>query len=140
MVQLIVGSKGSGKTKRLLAMIEDAAKNSNGSVVCVEKGDALKFDLSSKIRLVDVDEYDVNGAESYYGFLAGLLAGNYDITDIFCDATYTMICEKNQKSPETLQAFITRVTELMKESKTNITFTVSCDAVDIPESLRHYVI
>ncbi|MEG0753949.1 MAG: hypothetical protein RR461_08965, partial [Angelakisella sp.] len=87
MIQLIVGNKGSGKTKTLITMANDAVNKSSGNVVCLEKGLKLTYDISHKARLVDTDEYNIDGFETLYGFVAGLMAGNYDITHIFVDAT-----------------------------------------------------
>ena len=88
MIKLIVGSKGAGKTKTLIDMAKNAAETSKGNVVCVEKGTKLQYDLPTVVRLIDSDEYGVKGFACLYGFLAGLLAGNYDITHLFVDGTF----------------------------------------------------
>ena len=84
MIQLIIGNRGSGKTKKLIEAVNAAAESSNGNVVCVEQGPALKFDLTHKVRLVDTVVYGIAGYDTFYGLLAGICAGNYDVTDIFC--------------------------------------------------------
>lgn len=140
MVQLIVGSKGSGKTKALIAKVEEAARNSKGNVVCIERGDSLKFGLSHKIRLIDIKEYGLSGAEAYYGFIAGLMAGNYDITDIFGDATFKILCGKDAKDVEALATFAERLDKLTGEAGVSITFTVSCDPADLPDRIRGMII
>ena len=73
MVKLIVGNKGSGKTKRLIDMANQAVKTTNGNVVCVEKGLKLTYDLDYAVRLVDIENYNIHSYDSLYGFLAGLL-------------------------------------------------------------------
>lgn len=140
MIKLIVGSRGSGKTKKLMSLVNDAAENTKGNVVCIEQGDALRFDLTSSIRLIDIVDYDISGPEAYYGFIAGLLAGNYDITELFCDATYRIICGPDCKDSVVLEEFIQAVATLAKEAEAEITFTVSADYDDIPESLQKYII
>lgn len=139
MVKLIVGNKGSGKTKTLIDHVNKAAAVTKGNVVCIERGDSLKFDLSYHIRLIDIQEYSVSGPEAYYGFIAGLLAGNYDITEVFADATYKILCGKDSKDTGVLAAFIEKVAKLSKDGP-DITFTVSCDADDIPESIRGFIV
>lgn len=136
MVQMIVGSKGSGKTKKLIHLVEECAANSKGNVVCIERGDALKFGISHKIRLIDIKEYAVAGADAYYGFIAGLLAGNYDITDIYGDATFKILCGKDSKDVEALASFIEKLNALTRTNDVKITFTVSCDPADLPERIR----
>ena len=87
MITLILGKKGSGKTKRLIDMCATATAASNGNVVFIEKDNTLTYDLTHKTRLVAADEYGIVGFEALYGFIAGMCAGNYDITDIFVDST-----------------------------------------------------
>ena len=136
MVKLIAGNKGTGKTKALLQMVNEAAKVTKGNVVCIEKGDALKFDLRSSIRLIDIEEYSISGPEAYYGFIAGLLAGNYDITEVFGDATFKILCGKNANDMEALASFVEKLTAITRNTSLDITFTVSCDPSDLPESIR----
>ena len=87
MITLILGKKGSGKTKRLIDMCNAATAESKGNVVFIEKDSTLTYDISHKARLAVADEYGIRGFDSFYGFIAGMCAGNYDITDIFVDST-----------------------------------------------------
>jgi len=139
MVSMIVGKRGSGKTKNLIDQVRNAAERSDGNVVCIEKGKALRFDLSYHIRLIDIEEYGISGADKYYGFMAGLLAGNYDITDIFCDATFKILCGKQPKDFEMLAKFVEDLDTLTKSLKINIILTVSCDTDDLPERVHGFI-
>ena len=87
MLKLMIGVKGTGKTKTLIENVNNAATASHGDVVCIEKGTQLRFDIKSKVRLVDTEEYLIRDAEALYGFVAGILASNYDVTDVFVDNT-----------------------------------------------------
>ena len=91
MIKLIVGTKGSGKTKTLIDMAKAAAETSKGNVVCVEKGDKLAREVPTSVRLINSDEYQVKGFANLYGFLAGILAGNYDITELFIDGILKIV-------------------------------------------------
>ena len=81
MIQLIVGGKGSGKTKKMIDMINASAKTTPGNIVCIEKSMKLTYDIDHSARLIDVDEYGIDGYDMLYGFVAGVLAGNYDIVE-----------------------------------------------------------
>ena len=83
MIKLIVGKKGSGKTKILVDMVNNAAKTTDGNVVCVEQKPKLTYDLDHSVRLLDVVNYDISGFDAFYGYVAGLLSGNYDITELY---------------------------------------------------------
>ena len=139
MVQLIVGSKGSGKTKNLIRQVTEAAKVSKGNVVCIEKGHSLRFDISYHIRLINTEEYKITGADAYYGFIAGLLAGNYDITEIFGDATFKILCGKDAKDTELIAVFVEKLAELTKKLDLKIILTISCAVEELPERIHQYI-
>ena len=135
MIKLIVGNKGSGKTKKLVDGVNAAVAKDHGAVVCVEKGLKLTYDLSHKARLVDIETYDISGFDAFYGFLAGILAGNYDITDMYVDATLKI----GGKDLEGLAKMIDKLNKLTKDSEVELVFTVSCDPSELPESLKGYI-
>ena len=86
MIQVIMGLKGSGKTKHLIEMVNAAQDKTSGCVVCIEKGSKLIHEINNKTRLVDISEYAIETAEQLYGFVCGVLASNYDLTDLFIDS------------------------------------------------------
>ncbi len=128
MIKLIIGNKGSGKTKRLVDMVNAAAESSLGNVVCVEKGDTLTFSVKYKARLIDADAYEISGYDEYFGMLAGIKAGNNDITHIFGDATLRI----GSRNYDELSDFLYR---LSKIDDVEFVFTVSCDEADLPEKI-----
>lgn len=134
MINLIIGKKGSGKTKILLERVNKAAKETEGNVVCVEKDATLTFDVNYSVRLLDADEYKISGYDALYGFLAGLLAGNYDITDLFVDGTLRIVGREYDQ----LGDFLARIEKLADAANTKVVFTVSADEADLPESVRKY--
>ena len=97
MLKLIIGVKGTGKTKNLINLVNTAVENSHGDVVCIEKGTKLRYDVKYKARLIDVNEYFVDDAQSLYGFIAGILASNHDVTDLFVDSALK-ICNNDVAS------------------------------------------
>lgn len=136
MIKLIVGNKGSGKTKTLIDMINNSAKTTTGNIVCIEKGMQMTYNIDYSVRLIDIANYDVSGFDMFYGFITGVLAGNYDITEIFIDATLRI----GGRNMEELAAMIAKLATISESSKVDMVFTVSCDASDLPESIREYVI
>ncbi len=117
MVSLIIGHKGSGKTKILVDNVNDAVEKSNGNVICVEKETKLTYDVSHRARLVSTDSYSVSGFDAFYGFLSGLCAGDHDITDILVDATFRI----GGRDYEALADFLKKVDELAKITDTHFT-------------------
>ena len=85
MVRLILGEKGTGKTKKLIELINSAAAQEAGNVICIEAEKALTFDIHYHVRLIVANEYEIGSYEAMRGFISGLYAGNYDISHIFVD-------------------------------------------------------
>lgn len=133
MIKLITGKKGTGKTKVLINLINDAVKSTNGDLICIEKGAKLTYDISYKVRLVDADRFGIQGYDAFYGFIAGMLAGNYDIKEIFVDG----ILKIGGADFEELGATLAKLESLSGED-TMITFTVSADAGELPESVTKF--
>lgn len=136
MIKLIVGNKGSGKTKVLIDKVNAAAKTTNGCVVCIEKAMNLQFEIVPSVRLIHADEYQIQGYDVFYGFLSGILAGNYDIKDVFVDGILRI--GGPNKDVEGFAALVEKVEKLVKDEVT-VTFTVSTDLENIPETLKKYL-
>lgn len=137
MIKLIVGNKGAGKTKILIDEVNKAAKTTNGSVVCIEKAMNLQFEIVPSVRLIHADEYGIKGWEMFYGFLSGILAGNYDIKDVFVDGILR-IGNDDVKDLEGFADTVEKVEALVGDDVT-VTFTVSADADAIPEKIQKYL-
>ena len=133
MIQLIVGGKGSGKTKKMIDMINESAKTTPGNIVCIEKSMKLTYDINYKARLIDVDEYNVSGYDMLYGFIAGILAGNYDIVEVYLDG----VLKLGNHDLEGLGKLLGELEALVKENVKMIV-TVSADLEALPESVRKY--
>ena len=133
MINLITGKKGSGKTKKLIEQVNQALQTSKGHVVVIEQGDKLKYDVKYTARLIDTDEYRINGYDALYGFIAGLSAGNFDITDVFVDGIFR-ICGDDR---EALGELLDKINALGGDKK--YVFTISADITELPESVKKYL-
>ena len=104
MVSILMGLKGTGKTKRLVDMVREAVNEETGDVVCIEKERKLTFDIPYQARLIDAGTYDIGSYEFLKGLICGVHAGNYDITHFFIDNFYKLV---NDKNTDSLIKFIT---------------------------------
>ena len=134
MIKLIVGTKGSGKTKTMIDLINEATKTATGNVVVIEKSMQLTTSINHAARLVDVDEYKINGAEMLYGFVAGVLAGNYDITEMFIDGILNVCGHDLEAAGRVLNAI-----NAIAGDSVNVTVTVSADVNSLPESIKKFL-
>ncbi len=132
MLKFIIGVKGTGKTKTLINLVNGALEVTKGDVVCIEKGTKLRYDIKPSARLIDVDEYQVSDAQSLYGFIAGIMASNHDVTDLFIDGTLK-ICNHDMKAFEKLAL---ELSDFVKKFDINLTMTVSMPEGEIPESIK----
>ena len=128
MITLILGKKGSGKTKRLIELCNQATQQSKGNVVFIEKNGVSIFDVSHQARLVVADDYGVKGFDAFYGFIAGMCAGNYDLTDIFVDSTLKI----GGADLDQLADFAEKLGALSDKAETNVTLSISADKSEIP--------
>ena len=135
MVRVIMGKKGSGKTKQMIEMINSAVQTEHGNVVCIEKGEKLTFDIHYQIRLVQAGEYDLSSYAALKGFVSGLYAGNYDITHIFIDSL-TKITGGNC-GLET-ENFLDWLSAFSDKNGIKFTVTISDDASLASEGIKKY--
>ena len=134
MVKLIIGVKGTGKTKALVDLANAAVESSNGAVVCIEKGNKLTFNVNYKCRLIDTDEYGVDGAESLYGFIAGIFASNHDVTDLFIDSSLK-IC----KDIESTEKLIERLDDLAEKCGVSCVVAASIPAESASDFVKKHL-
>ena len=135
MSTLLIGKKGSGKTKKLIELANAAVESSNGNVVVIEKGLKLTYDISHKARLVDSDAYGIQGMDALVGFVSGICAANYDVTDIFIDSTLKI----TGKGVEEVEPITMKLKALSEASEANIVLLVSADAEELPAAVLEYV-
>lgn len=135
MIQVIMGLKGSGKTKKLIDAINEAQASANGDVVCIEYGKKLTYDVSYKVRLVDSEEYGITNPDMLKGFLCGMHAGNFDITNVFIDNLYKTIGKDRAAGEE----FIQWCDAFASANNMNFTITVSDDPAYASEDMKKYL-
>lgn len=136
MVTLLTGKKGSGKTKKLIELVNTALEKSNGNVVVIEKGKQMTFNIPYSARLVDSDAYDIKGQEALLGFVSGICAGNYDVTDIFVDSTLKI----TGTGAEACEFLVPEFKKLSEAAGTNLVLSISAAEEDIPESVADCVL
>ena len=136
MVRVIMGAKGSGKTKHLIELINYAAENENGSVICVENGRELTYDISPHVRLVESSHFATNSFTFFQGFISGMYASNYDITHIFIDSLCKIV-PSEPDSPE-VEKFLKWLDNFSEANGIKFTITISADISLATESMKAY--
>ena len=137
MVKLIMGLKGAGKTKQLVQDINNAVKEEAGSIVCIEKGTKLRYDINMHVRLIDFQEYKLLGSLQFLkGFISGLHAGNFDISHVFIDSFYKLV--ENAGVAE-LEDFMLWCEKFGATNNLSFTVVVSEDPANATEALKAFM-
>ena len=135
MIKVIMGLKGSGKTKKLIDSINATLDQASGDVVCIEYGKKLTYDVNYRVRLVDSEEYAISNSDMLKGFLSGLHAGNFDITNVYIDNLYKTIGTDRANGEE----FVAWCAKFAATNNMNITITISDDPALASEDIKKYL-
>ena len=135
MLKLIIGLKGTGKTKHLIELVNASLDTTDGDVVCVEKGNKLRYDIKYRCRLIEADEFSIDSARSLYGFVAGLLASNNDIKHLFIDSALKIIGD----DIEGFDAMVDALDKLMEERGIECVITSSIDEKDASDTVKKFL-
>ena len=136
MIHVMMGLKGSGKTKKMVDSINQTVADAQGDVVCIEYGNHLTYDVSYRVRLVSSKEYGICNVDMLQGLLSGLHAGNFDITNVYIDNLYKTIGADRA----TGEAFILWCADFAKKHNMNITITVSDDPAEASDAVKAFLI
>lgn len=135
MLKLIIGVKGTGKTKTLIEMVNSALHRSEGSVVCIEKGNKLTYDIKYQCRLIDTDVYGVADFHALYGFVAGILASNHDVTDLFIDSALKI----GNNDIAAFDSFVSALDALTEKLHVNCVLTSSIPVEEASDTVKKYL-
>ena len=135
MLNLITGKKGSGKTKQLIAMVNDAVNTSSGKVVCIEKGSKLTFDVNHGARLLNTEDYDISGCDSFYGFIAGIAASDFDVKEVYIDSVAKIVGDDLDE----LAALFERLSGIAARFNLNLYITLSHDKTELAGNVGKFV-
>ena len=136
MVKLIMGLSGSGKTKTLVELVNEAVNTARGDVVCIEKRKSLTYDIPYQVRLVEASAYGICSNALLYGFLCGLYSQNYDISAVFIDSLYKITGSENA---EEASVFFDKLGKFAEKTGINFTITISVDEADLPANAKAYL-
>ena len=132
---IISGGRGTGKTKQLIELVNQAAEESKGSVICIEHGNKLNFDITYKARLIDTAKYGVDDAHKLLGFVAGISASNHDITHLFIDSAHKICARDLDALGEVLDA----IDKLATDGNFECIMTISANPEECPASIKKYM-
>ena len=136
MVQIISGKQGKGKTKYLLDMANTAIKESKGSVVYLDKSSKHMYELSNKIRLINVAEFPVHSPEGFIGFICGIISQDHDLETMFLDSFLKLASLEG----EDISSVVAELDDIGKKYHVNFVLSVSMDGEELPENAKGMIL
>lgn len=137
MVKLIMGHKGSGKTKQLVDLVRETLEQGKGDVVVIEKERKLTYDVPYQARLIEAGAYDIGTYEFLKGLICGIHAGNYDIEHFFIDNFYKLV---EDQSDEALARFVKWLEKFSQSEKVEFVVSISADPESVSEEIKQFII
>lgn len=134
MVELLIGKKGTGKTKALIESVNNASTVAKGNVVFISDDTSRSmYDIKSKIRMADTSEFDIESYNEFFGFICGIVSRDFDITNIFVDGIFRIVGTTELDGFET---FLKRLEEMSSKFNIQFVISVSIDVDAAPEYIK----
>lgn len=135
MLKLLIGKKGTGKTKVLIDSVNVAANEANGNVVFISNDtNRNMYDIKSKVRMADTSEFEIDTWKEFLGFICGIISSNFDITNIYVDGVLKIV----KNTMDGFEEFLKDIDEISKKFNVEIMISVSMDADDAPDYVKNY--
>ena len=135
MINLIIGKKGTGKTKRIIKLAQDALLQATGQVVFIDDDKRCMSELNYKIRFINTTEFALSTADDLYGFIAGMIAGNYDTQKVFIDGLYNI----TDLTDATIEGFLTKLDAICSKNDVDVYINVSTVSDNLTDAAKKYV-
>ena len=134
MVELLIGKKGTGKTKALIEKVNNALTVAKGNVVFISNDTNRNiFDVKSKARMVDTSEFEIKSYDEFLGFISGIVSRDFDITNIFVDGIFKIVGSDNLDG---FESFLNRLETMSQKFEITFVISVSIDAETAPDDIK----
>lgn len=135
MIEFVYGAKGSGKTKKMIDMANAELEKAKGQILFVNDRDKYRVTVDTQIRFINSDDFNIKGEEELYGFICGVIGGNYDIETIYIDNVLRIL---DANGPEDIEGLLKRLDIIQKQQDIKFVLSLSCDESEIPECVKNY--
>ena len=136
MIQIISGVKGKGKTKYLIQKVNDAVKGASGNIIYLDKNNKHMYELSNKIRLINVKDFPIDNYDSFLGFICGLISQDHDLEAMYLDSFLSISCVTD----DYVGYVLTQLDKISKTFNVDFVLSISIDSVDLPDEFKDNII
>ncbi|MGN0505544.1 MAG: twitching motility protein PilT [Lachnospiraceae bacterium] len=135
MIQIIAGEKGKGKTKILIDKANADVLTAKGSIVYLDKSNKHMYELSNKIRLINVKDYFVEDGKEFLGFISGLVSQDHDLSTVYLDGFLNITGIELADLPD----FLKKLEQISGAFEVDFIISLSAAPSSLPESVTSYV-
>ncbi len=136
MIEFVYGSKGSGKTKKMIDMANTALETCEGDIIFLNDRDKYRVKVDTKIRFTNLEEFGINGTDQLYGFISGVIAENYDVKIVFIDNTLRLI---DYQTPDDICKIVQKIQQLTEKHDIKFVLSLSCEKEELPECVTKLI-
>ncbi|WMJ88253.1 twitching motility protein PilT [Anaerocolumna sp. MB42-C2] len=136
MIQIIAGEKGKGKTKVLIEKANSAVKEAKGSIVYLDKSNKHMYELSNKIRLINVKDYCIENYSEFIGFICGLISQDHDLETIYLDSFLKIAYSEGPN----ISLILEKLERISKEFNIDFVISISLNESDFPENVKNNIV
>lgn len=136
MIQIISGVKGKGKTKYLIQKVNDAVKTSNGNIIYLDKNNKHMYELSNKIRLINVKDFPIDNYDSFLGFVSGIISQDHDLEAMYLDSFLSI----SLVTEDYVGYVLTQLDKISNAFNVDFVISISIDAENLPDNFKDRVV
>ena len=136
MIQIIAGEKGKGKTKHLLDKVNESIKSATGNIVYLDKSQKHMYELSNKVRLINVSDYMISNSDEFLGFLCGIISQDHDLEEMYLDSFLTIAMMEDSD----IEHAIAKLESISEKFHVDFVLSISLNEKDLPDCANGKVI
>lgn len=136
MIKVIIGKKGTGKTKHMIDEVNTAVKEEPGCLVFLSKGNRLMYDLAHNVRYVNTQEFEIENYDEFYGFICGIISNNFDTSHIFIDSAWKIV----DSAEAGFEKFLKQLENIGEKFNIHFSISISEDKEAAPAYLVPYLV
>ena len=136
MIEFVYGAKGSGKTKKMIDMAKAEVGSAKGDILFINDRDKYRVTVDTKIRFINSEDFEIKGEDELYGFISGVIAGNYDVDVVYIDNLLRIL---DADGPEDISGILEKLDKIQKKQDIKFVLSLSCEESTVPDCVKNYL-
>ena len=136
MIEFVYGAKGSGKTKKMIDMANAEVGSAKGDILFINDRDKYRVTVDTKIRFINSEDFEIKGEDELYGFISGVIAGNYDVDVVYIDNLLRIL---DADGPEDISGILEKLDKIQKKQDIKFVLSLSCEESSVPDCVKNYL-